>query len=153
VVCWALGALAAMPGSLLVPRAIASPGIIATGGYAEHIDSFTVRQAGGNFLVDFVATVAFTGAFAGAGTSEGTQVIHPTGALHVHAVIICTCTVEGEVGELVLRFTAIGLFPLAAKDGQFEVSGTGGLAHLHGHGTFRQRGLGGTYEAYIHFDP
>jgi hypothetical protein len=153
LVFFALGALAAVTGGLFAPRAAASPGTIATGSYAESIDTFTVRQAGGNFIVDFSATVQFTGDFAGTGTSEGTQVIHSTGALNVHAVIICTCTVDGEVGVLVLRFNATGFFPLSAKEGQFEVSGTGGLANLHGHGTFRQNSLSGTYEAYIHFDP
>jgi hypothetical protein len=122
------------------------------GTYTETVDSFTLWQAGGNFIVEFTATVQFTGGFAGRGTSVGTEIIHPTGELNVDAVIRCRCRVDGEVGELVLRFTATGLFPFA-KDGQFAVSGTGGLANLHGQGTFRQSELDGTYEAYIHFDP
>jgi hypothetical protein len=97
-----------------------------TGTYSETVDDVTVRHADWNVIVEFTATVQFIGGFTGRGTSVGTQIIHPTGALTIQAIVLCTCTVDGEVvGELVLRFTAIGLYPVA-KDGQFVMSGTGG---------------------------
>jgi hypothetical protein len=153
-----LGALAVGLSSFLVPGATASPGTTVTGTFAEEaVEIVAYRLEDGNLIVDFTATVEFTGGFTGTGTSVGTQVVHPTGLLTVQAVILCTCTVDDAVGGVVLRFTATGtasstFFP-EAKDGQFEVSGTEGLANLHGHGTFQQSVLEGTYEADIHFDP
>jgi hypothetical protein len=133
-----------------------------TGTYTETLDNFTTRPEGETtIIVDFTATVVFEGGFSGTGTSVGTEIIHPpTGDLTVDGVILCACKVNGvdeEGGELVLRFTATGLFrglpQESSKDGEFTVSGTGVLANLHGHGTFQQRAFEGTYKVDIHFDP
>src|SRR5215470_2369858 len=61
LVFFVLGALAAGISSFLVPCATASPGTTVLGTYTETVDNFRLRQAGGNFIVDFTATVQFTG--------------------------------------------------------------------------------------------
>jgi hypothetical protein len=124
-----------------------------TGSFAELQPSFTARQAGGTTIVDFSAPVAFSGGIVGTATSTGTEIIAPTGDFTVQAVVTCSCSVAGRSGDLVLGFTGTGSFLTQQKQGQFVVSGSGGLADLHGDGSFTQSGLTGTYVADVHFNP
>lgn len=157
LVCLALGALATGLSSFLVPAATASPGETVAGTYTETVNvaNVTVWYAGRNVIAEFTADVVLMGGFTGFGTSVGQQIFHPNGVLTVQAIVRCGCTVNDQIyhdSELVLSFTAIGDYLEPTKDGQFEVSGTGNLAHLHGHGTFHQGVLAGMYEAVIRFD-
>jgi hypothetical protein len=130
-----------------------SPLQTVTGSFTELPPSFTVRQAGANIFVDFSAPVGFSGGITGTAASTGTETIHPTGDFTVRAVVTCTCSVAGRSGELALLFTGTGSFPAQEKQGQFTVSGSGGLAGIHGEGTFTQSALAGSYVAEIHFEP
>jgi len=154
-VCGTLAASAATqaPGTEHSQPVSTSPLQTVTGSFTELPPSFTTRQAGGNVFVDFTAPVDFSGGITGTATSTGTEAIHPTGDFDVRAVVTCDCSVAGRSGELVLLFTGTGSFPAQEKQGQFTVSGSGGLTGIHGEGTFTQSGLTGSYTAQIHFEP
>jgi len=140
--------------SLFASTAMAagSPVQEVTGSFLEGQPSFTVRHVGKAAVVDFTAPVDFSGGIAGAATSTGREIIAPTGDFTVQAVVTCSCSVAGRTGTLVLRFTGTGSFLTQQKQGEFAVSGSGGLAGIHGHGAFMQSALTGDYEAHILFD-
>ena len=63
---------------------------------------------------------------------------------------MCACSVDGRSGSFTYRFEGSGASVISAFSGTFEnLYGDGGLATLHGHGTFD----GPLYTFDYHFDP
>jgi len=116
--------------------AAASPPTSASGTFTYTSSTFnSVRQAGGNTIIDLSATVSYTGTFSGTSTVQGTLIFHPDGTANFHDVETFTGTVNGVPGTV--TFNLAGAGSMAPPAGSFEgtdviVSGTGGLANLRG---------------------
>jgi hypothetical protein len=113
------------------------------------------RTADGNTFVTATATETIQGVITGTATVQFTQVIHSTGDSNVRGVITCPCTVGGRSGTVEFRFEGAGAgTPTNPLEGRFVAqNGTLALSDLHGVGTFRAVGPGGTYKFNWHFDP
>jgi len=116
--------------------AAASPPTSASGTFTYTSSTFnSVRQAGGNTIIDLSATVSYTGTFSGTSTVQGTLIFHPDGTANFHDVETFTGTVNGVPGTV--TFNLAGTGSMAPPAGSFQgtdviVSGTGGLANLRG---------------------
>jgi len=116
--------------------AAASPPTSASGTFTYTSSTFnSVRQAGGNTIIDLSATVSYTGTFSGTSTVQGTLIFHPDGTANFHDVETFTGTVSGVPGTV--TFNLAGTGSMAPPAGSFQgtdviVSGTGGLANLRG---------------------
>ena len=74
------------------------------------------------------------------------MIVHPDGTLNGSTFEAFTGTIGGTVGTAVLRVEGAGDVTTGVLGGRFTiVDGTGGLATLHGEGTFRAVGDSGTY--------
>lgn len=119
------------------------------------------KVAGGNTFLETIEYSRWVGSFEGVSFDECDVVIHRSGAWQYRAIAYFDGSVNGQVGELTLRLS--GSRPDASSDwtGQWVIlSGTDGLANLHGQGTFYGPGSPGfgdegeiTYEGQVHFDP
>ena len=94
------------------------------------------RIAGGNAFVTlyFPAGVA-TGDITGNFTEQLHVVTHPDGSQNVHGNATCTCALAGRTGTLVFDNIAGTTNTLGVSEAHFVLSGSGGLADLHGQGT------------------
>ncbi len=116
--------------------AAASPPTSASGTFTYTSSTFnSVRQAGGNTIIDLSATVSYTGTFSGTSTVQGTLIFHPDGTANFFDVETFTGTVNGVPGTV--TFNLAGAGSMAPPAGSFKgtdviVSGTGGLANLRG---------------------
>jgi hypothetical protein len=116
--------------------AAAAPPTSASGTFTYTSSTFnSVRQAGGNTIIDLSATVSYTGTFSGTSTVQGTLIFHPDGTANFHDVETFTGTVNGVPGTV--TFNLAGAGSMAPPAGSFKgtdviVSGTGGLANLRG---------------------
>jgi hypothetical protein len=138
-----------------IHSAFASTPAVETGAFSYTSLTITSsRMADGNFFFTGIFTGPFTGALTGPVTQTITEVDHPTGRSNFSGMITCTCTVAGTAGTLIMRYEGTGTGPWVFG-GQFVIiSGTGGLAQLHGSGTFQSTvPLSGTYSISLHFDP
>jgi Protein of unknown function (DUF3224) len=114
------------------------------------------RMAGGNAFVtlSFPAGVV-TGDITGNFTEQLRVVTHADGSQNVHGIAICTCTVAGRSGTLVFDNIAGTTNPSGVGEAHFVLSGSGGLADLHGQGTAiispTPRGPLGVYTAQYSF--
>jgi Protein of unknown function (DUF3224) len=115
----------------------------------------SVRHAGGNTFISLSNTVVYAGDLAGPVAEQIDLVIHPDGSLNLHGTDVCTCTVAGRTGTIVLPFAATG-DPSGLINGHFTIGhGTGDLANLNGVGTFQSSdgGASGSFSGVYHFDP
>ena len=113
------------------------------------------RQADGNTFVSQIVSVVYAGDFAGPVTEQIDLVIHKDGSLNAKGADVCDpCTVAGRTGKIVLPFTGTA-DPSGFFSGRFSIGhGTGGLANLHGVGTFQSsNGTSGPFSGVYHFDP
>ena len=97
------------------------------------------RVAGGNTIITDVVTGTLTGLYSGAIEAERRTVIHPNGTITGQALETFTGNVAGRTGTggLVFRIVFTGDATAGTFAGSFIIlSGTGGLAGLHGKGTF-----------------
>jgi hypothetical protein len=114
------------------------------------------RIAGGNAFVtlSFPAGV-LTGDITGNFTEQLRVVTHADGSQNVHGNAICTCTVAGRTGTLVFDNIAGTTNTSGVGEAHFVLSGSGGLADLHGQGTAiispTPRGPLGVYTAQYSF--
>ena len=70
-----------------------------------------------------------------------------TGEAAIWGRFTCTCTLAGRSGTVTIEYTAVNPPNVHASAGHdVIVSGTGGLAHLRGQGTFKQSGNGPVYK-------
>ena len=140
--------LAASPVAAAGPRIAASGGVVQT----SFVQS-NVRSAGGVTLFDFTEHDSLSGTVSGTSVLQGSCVVRASGRGSCHAVETFTGTVAGQAGTAqfvdVFSINSAGAF-----QGRFVVvGGTGHLANLHGHGTFRGTGTTGTYSGRLFFAP
>jgi hypothetical protein len=114
------------------------------------------RMAGGNAFVtlSFPAGVV-TGDIHGNFTEQLNVVTHPDGSQNLQGNATCTCAVAGRTGTLVFD-NIVGTTDITGvSDAHFVLSGSGGLAGLHGQGTAMvsptQQGPFGVYTAQYSF--
>jgi len=112
------------------------------------------RRADGNTFISEVVQVVYAGDLVGSVVEHADVVIHPDGTLNFSGADVCTCTVAGRSGTIVLPFSATG-DPSGFLSGHFSIGhGTGDLANLHGVGTFQSsNGVSGPFSGVYHFDP
>lgn len=145
-------ALAAL---LSVPSLAAASGrqFQASGTFVQtSFEMSNVRSVGSVTTFDFVETDILVGTFNGTDIVQGSCVVRSSGEGVCHAIETFTGTVDGISGELqfadVFFLDASGAFR-----GPYTITGgSGGLANLHGHGTFEGTTTG-TYEGRLVFAP
>jgi len=131
--------------------AAASQSAVAAGTYIFEPTSIThFRTAGGNSFDRLVATVTSVGGVTGIATDTETDVTHADGSINAHGTAVCdSCTIGGRAGSYVAVYS-LTVSVAGVVDGHLTfTSGSGGLAGLHGEGTF-------TIDAYsynYHFGP
>jgi hypothetical protein len=114
------------------------------------------RIADGNVFVtlSFPAGIV-RGDIAGTFTEQLNVVTHPDGFQNVQGNAICNCTVAGRTGTLAFDNIAGTTNPSGVSEAHFVLSGSGGLADLHGQGTAiispTSQGLVGVYTAQYSF--
>ena len=88
---------------------IAAPPTIASGTYT-YTDSYSesFHTAGGNVVIELVATVQYTGTFTGSSVVRGTVVVRANGSANFRDVEVFTGTVNGVPGTVTFRLTGSG---------------------------------------------
>jgi hypothetical protein len=143
--------LLAAPGSATTPTAF-------TGTFQNTSAVVTgFRQADGNTFISQIVQVVYAGDLSGSVVQHIDVVVHPDGTLNFKGADVCTCTLAGTglSGTIVLPFAGTGDSSGAAS-GHFTIGGgTGGLANIHGVGTFQSSdgGSSGPFLGVYHFDP
>jgi hypothetical protein len=101
-------------------------------------------------------SIAYTGGLVGAATDTYTsRVVFGNDSGGAHGTEVCdSCTIGGRTGS----YTAVFNFTEPPGFGPFTgtetfTSGAGGLAGLHGGGSFQGTGTVNTYSYSYHFDP
>ena len=122
-------ALVALAG---VTGAAASPPSPASGTFTYTQASFnSVREAGGNIIIDVSNTVNLTGTMEGTSTSRGTLIFHADGSANFHGVEVFTGTVNGVPGTLTFNVSGQTHNEVYQANAVI-VRGTGALSTLHG---------------------
>ena len=116
------------------------------------------RTADGNtFVTLFFPAGVLTGDITGSFTEQLSTVTHSDGSQNVHGNATCTCAVAGRTGVLVFDNIAGTANPSGVSNAHFVLSGSGGLAGLHGQGTAivtpTPQGPFGVYTAQYSFGP
>jgi hypothetical protein len=150
--------------TLVAPGAAASPPTEASGTFTTTSATFnSVREAGGNTIIDLTATISYTGTFTGTSTVNGILIFHSDGTgaqfppwrANFHDVETFTGTVNGVPGTVTFNLNGSNDPTGALKATATIVSATGDLAGLHGVlnqvGTVGPSGPVGTYTGQIHF--
>jgi Protein of unknown function (DUF3224) len=115
------------------PGAVASPPTEASGTFTYTSSTFnSIREAGGNLIIDLSATVSYTGTFTGTSTVHGTLIFHANGRANFHDVEVFTGTVNGVPGTVTFNLSGSNDPALNLKATNAIVSATGELAGLHG---------------------
>jgi hypothetical protein len=116
-----------------ITGATASPPSSASGTFTYTSSTFnSIREAGGNLIIDLSATVSYTGTFAGTSTVNGTLILHPDGSANFHDVEVFTGTVNGVAGTVTFNLAGRNDAAINLKATNTIVSATGELAGLHG---------------------
>jgi hypothetical protein len=148
-------AAAAVAASIVAATASASSPVAFNGTFTN-LSSVTTsfRQAGGNTFISQIVSVVYAGDLSGPVTEQIDLVIHADGSVNFKGADVCTCTVAGRSGTIVLPFSGTG-DPSGFVSGRFTIGdGTAELANLHGVGTFESsNGASGTFAGAYHFDP
>jgi len=134
-------ALAAAALSLAAPAAAGVPAI-ASGSYQLTPTSYSTRSADGDLFVHGTGTVTYavTGPVTGTESETFDFVIHKDGSIEGHGTATCSCTLGGRSGTLYADYTMYGSVVSDDVVGRITFTGaSGGLAGLHGGGTYEQR--------------
>jgi hypothetical protein len=115
------------------------------------------RTADGNaFVTLFFPAGVVTGDITGTFSELLHVVTHPDGSQNIRGNATCTCTVAGRTGTLVFDNIVGTTNASGVSEAHFVLSGSGGLAGLHGQGTAvvspTQQGPVGVYTAQYSFD-
>jgi hypothetical protein len=119
----------------------ASPPIPASGTFTTTSATFnSMREVGGNTIIDLSSTIAYTGTFTGTSTVHGLLIFHSDGVgpqfppwrANFHDVEIFTGTVNGVPGTVTFNLNGSNDPSGAVKGTYTIVSATGELAGLHG---------------------
>jgi hypothetical protein len=123
------------------PGAAASPPTEASGTFTTTSATFnSMREVGGNTIIDLSSTIAYTGTFTGTSTVHGVLIFHSDGVgpqfppwrANFHDVEIFTGTVNGVPGTVTFDIKGSNDPSGAVKGTYTIVSATGELAGLHG---------------------
>ena len=111
-----------------------------------------VRAAGRKRFVDRTVTWKFAeGDFLGTSVAQLTYTFPPNGKVTFSGTETFTGTLDGKSGTFVVPQSAS--INGTTGQGRFVIlSGTGGLANLHGQGTFLGTSESGTWSGKFHFD-
>jgi hypothetical protein len=149
-----------VPLLLLAPAAHATTVTPAAGTFTTTLTSLvTVLTVDGNTIFNVAGTIVPTGTFSGSGPIAFLLLVRATGQDYFLGHFTCSCTVLGQSGSIVVGFTATGVFGVGGPlSGHYTIlSGTGGLANLHGQGPFSGTqtvtGFEGVYSGHISFSP
>ena len=145
----ALAALAA----LAVPAG-AHGEATATGALTFLSDTKTpIGQADGNVFIHEGASISYTGGLTGIADANDIVVAHSDGSADGFGTETCrSCTIGGRTGS----FTAVFAFhgsSTGVTGREIFVSASGGLAGLHGGGSFQGGPAGNTYSYDYRFTP
>ena len=123
--------------------------------YTVSTTDTSVRQAGGNTIVEQSGSAVLTGDIVGSATQTDRLVVHADDSVNLQGRFTCTCTVAGRSGTVTVRFTGTAPAGGVIEGHDVVVSGTGGLASLHGQGTFHGTATPGVVakDLFLHFDP
>ena len=151
--------------SALATSAYATPPTEVAGDleYVAHIES--MRTAGDNTFFTTTEDVEWrenpeTGGFVGTATDTCVVVIHASGAWYYRAIGSFEGTVQGQTGTLEVLMVGSKEADTDWQGTWRILSGEGGLANLHGQGTWWGAGAPGPevvgyidYAGTVHFDP
>ena len=128
-----LVALAVLLAAVVTSDAAASPPTPASGTVANSSATFnSIREAGGNLIIDLTATASYTGTFSGTSTINGILIVHADGSANFHDVEVFTGTVNGVPGTVTFTLNGSNDSALAVHATATIVGATGDLAGLHG---------------------
>lgn len=133
------------------PPAAASSSAVASGSYTFVQTSKThIRTAGGDSVDLVVESVTSVGGLTGVATDTFTAATHADGSVNANGTEACSsCTVGGRTGSYMAAFSlTVSVAGVVAGHLTFT-SGSGGLAGLHGEGTFTAH----TYSYKYRFAP
>lgn len=129
----------------------AAPPTAASGSFSSAPPTNVVtRSAGPNTIITDTFTSVLSGTFSGTSVFQERYVLRADGSFIDHAVETFTGTVNGVAGTA--TFVDVITGDTTSFHGHFVVvSGTGGLANLHGHGTFEGSSTtgAGTYSGQV----
>jgi hypothetical protein len=120
------------------PPTAASPSAVASGSYTSVQTSKThIRTAGGDSVDLLVFSVTSVGGLTGVATDTFTAATHADGSMDANGTEVCSsCTIGGRTGSYIAAFSlTVSVAGVLAGHLTFT-SGSGGLAGLHGEGTF-----------------
>jgi hypothetical protein len=120
------------------PPASATPSAVASGSYTFMQTSSThIRTAGGDSFDLLVGSVTSIGGVTGVATDTQTNVTHADGSINANGTEVCdSCTIGGRTGSYTAAYSVtVSVSGVVAGHLTFT-SGSGGLAGLHGEGTF-----------------
>jgi len=132
----ALAALPVLAPLFLLPAAHAATVPSGSGSFTTTGQVISVRHADGNTIVNATEIQVLTGVLDGTRRAEGTEIFHPDGTFTARDSGTFTGTIDGRTGSMTISGTSSG----AGTTGSGQLTGdrgTGGLAGLHLHGTFR----------------
>lgn len=137
------------------PAAAAGKPLDAAGNVAQvSFAQSNVRTAGAVTLFDFTEHDALSGTFSGTSVIEGSCMVQASGQAVCTATETLTGTVAGRAGTAEFHDVVFLDLATSAFHGSFTVvGGTGGLASLHGQGTFEGANGRGTYTGNVIFAP
>ena len=128
-----LVALAVLLAAVVTTGAAASPPTPASGTFGNTSATFnSIREAGGNLIIDLTATASYTGTFSGTSTINGILVVHADGSANFHDVEVFTGTVNGVPGTVTFNLNGSNDSTQAVHATATIVDATGDLAGLHG---------------------
>jgi hypothetical protein len=133
------------------PAPPASPSAVASGSFTSVQTSKThIRTAGGDSFDLLVFSVTSVGGVTGVATDTFTAATHADGSMDAHGTEVCSSrTIGGRTGSYIAAFSlTVSVAGVLAGHLTFT-SGSGGLAGLHGEGTF----TAGTYSYNYRFAP
>jgi hypothetical protein len=148
-----LAAACAVAALLAVPAA-AHPTRTAAGSFNFLTDQKTpIGQAHGTVFIREVASIEYSGGLSGVVQAVDTLVVRADGSVTGFGSESCrSCTIGGRTGSFTAGFAFHGDAAGIAGRETFT-HGSGGLAGLHGGGSFQGGPAGNTYSYYYRFAP
>lgn len=137
----AFGTLIALAVAALAAPALpaaAGPPAVAAGTYTFTTTSMVpIGTAGGNTFFATVLSVTYFGGVTGNATDTETDVVHKDGSFNVSGTETCdSCTIGGRTGSFVAPYTLTVSVAFQVDGHLTFTTGGGGLAGLHGQGSF-----------------
>jgi hypothetical protein len=126
----------------------------ATGTFTNLSDTQTTTgSAGGDTYIDEVLPLTYHGGLSGIAIDTDTFVVHHDGSyVGIGTEVCASCSIGGRTGTLIASFLFAGSGSTYAGTLLFTRA-TGGLAGLHGGGTFKGTATSQTYAYTYRFAP